>query len=141
MASLSHVLFNIIPNLLCNFQNNVCSLKCRTTKVLRDHGAQHADQSSPSSRRVYVACGKRGRKPVMTSGNKCTASAVDSHESGRASNIATDCKDAKRPVKETVQRIKSITSHVGLLITLMLYTVIGGLVSAGERNNESTRIL
>ncbi|XP_032686686.1 TWiK family of potassium channels protein 7 [Odontomachus brunneus] len=65
----------------------------------------------------------------MTSGNKCTASVADSHEFGRTSSVATDSKDAKRLVKEeTVQKFKSIAGHVGLLITLMLYTVIGGLV-------------
>ncbi|EZA50220.1 hypothetical protein DMN91_000867 [Ooceraea biroi] len=42
---------------------------------------------------------------------------------------ATENKNGKRFVKEkTVRKIKSIAGHVGLLITLMLYTVIGGLV-------------
>lgn len=30
---------------------------------------------------------------------------------------------------ETLRKIKSIASHVGLLVTLMIYTLIGGLVS------------
>lgn len=30
---------------------------------------------------------------------------------------------------ETLKKIKSIASHVGLLVTLMIYTLIGGLVS------------
>jgi len=58
----------------------------------------------------------------MTNGNKCDLS----DELGSAA----DDKNAKRFVKEeTVRKIKSIAGHVGLLITLMLYTVIGGLVS------------
>ncbi|EFN60329.1 TWiK family of potassium channels protein 7 [Camponotus floridanus] len=43
--------------------------------------------------------------------------------------VAMDGKDAKGFFKEqTVRRIKSIAGHAGLLITLMLYTAIGGLV-------------
>ncbi|XP_011138416.1 TWiK family of potassium channels protein 7 [Harpegnathos saltator] len=65
----------------------------------------------------------------MMSGSKCTASAADSHELGRTSSLLADSKDAKRLVKEeTVRRFKSIAGHVGLLIMLMFYTVIGGLV-------------
>ncbi|XP_014485581.1 PREDICTED: TWiK family of potassium channels protein 7 [Dinoponera quadriceps] len=66
----------------------------------------------------------------MTSGNKCTASVADPHELGCADcGVPADSKDAKRLVKErTVRRFKSIAGHMGLLITLMLYTVIGGLV-------------
>jgi len=61
----------------------------------------------------------------MTNDNKCDLS----DELGPMSSAADD-KNAKRFVKEeTVRKIKSIAGHVGLLITLMLYTVIGGLVS------------
>ncbi|KAL6255808.1 hypothetical protein P5V15_013051 [Pogonomyrmex californicus] len=44
-------------------------------------------------------------------------------------STTTNGEGEKRFVKkETVRKIKSIAGHVGLLITLMLYTAIGGLV-------------
>jgi hypothetical protein len=62
----------------------------------------------------------------MTNGNKCDLS----DELGSA---VGDKKPKRFVEEETVRKIKSIAGHVGLLITLMLYTVIGGLVSPGAQ--------
>jgi len=59
---------------------------------------------------------------VMTNGNKCNSSI----EIGAATNSESTGRFIR---KETLRKIKSIGGHVGLLITLMLYTAIGGLVS------------
>jgi len=58
----------------------------------------------------------------MTNGNKCNSSI----EIGAATNSESTGRFIR---KETLRKIKSIGGHVGLLITLMLYTAIGGLVS------------
>ncbi|KYQ46654.1 hypothetical protein ALC60_14403 [Trachymyrmex zeteki] len=57
----------------------------------------------------------------MTNGNKYNSPV----EIGTATNSENTRQFIK---KETLRKIKSIGGHVGLLITLMLYTAIGGLV-------------
>lgn len=71
-------------------------------------------------------CLRRSRKNVgasdeMTNDNKCNSSV----ELG-----TTMDENAKRRFfkEKTMRKIKSIASHMGLLIALMLYTAIGGLV-------------
>ncbi|XP_071644715.1 LOW QUALITY PROTEIN: potassium channel subfamily K member 15-like [Temnothorax longispinosus] len=60
---------------------------------------------------------------VMTNGNKYNSSV----EIGATTKSSDD--NARQFIKkETVRKIKSIGGHVGLLITLMLYTAIGGLI-------------
>ncbi|XP_077263124.1 LOW QUALITY PROTEIN: potassium channel subfamily K member 15-like [Temnothorax americanus] len=60
---------------------------------------------------------------VMTNGNKYNSSV----EIGATTKSSDD--NVRRFIKkETVRKIKSIGGHVGLLITLMLYTAIGGLI-------------
>lgn len=61
---------------------------------------------------------------VMINGNKCSSSV----EIGSTKLSLDNCRNTIIK-KETVQKVKSIGGHVGLLITLMLYTAVGGLVS------------
>lgn len=60
----------------------------------------------------------------MMNGNKCSSSI----EIGSTKLPLDNCGNTIIK-KETVGKIKSIGGHVGLLITLMLYTAVGGLVS------------
>lgn len=59
----------------------------------------------------------------MMNGNKCSSSI----EIGSTKLPLDNCGNTIIK-KETVGKIKSIGGHVGLLITLMLYTAVGGLV-------------
>lgn len=98
-------------------------------------GEEIAEQSMPisSPRVVGAPTSLIENAGVMTNGNKCNSSV----EIG----AATNGENAKRFVrKETMRKIKSIGGHVGLLITLMLYTAIGGLVSLETKTIVSKMI-
>lgn len=87
-------------------------------------GGDIAEQSMPISllRVVGAPTSFVKNTSVMTNGNKYNSPV----EIGTATNSENTRQFIK---KETLRKIKSIGGHVGLLITLMLYTAIGGLVS------------
>ncbi|XP_011858895.1 PREDICTED: uncharacterized protein LOC105556414 [Vollenhovia emeryi] len=58
---------------------------------------------------------------VMKNGNTCSSPV----EIGATTKSDESTRQFIK--KETVRKVKSIGGHVGLLITLMLYTAIGGL--------------
>lgn len=99
----------------------------------------HAAEYPISLPRVAGAFTSYMNTHEMTKDDKCNQQFV---ELSGHTNGSTDNEDAKRFAirQETMHKIKSITGHVGLLIALMLYTVIGGLVSlkikkGGRREN------
>ncbi|KAG5347949.1 TWK7 protein, partial [Acromyrmex charruanus] len=86
-------------------------------------GGDIAEQSMPISllRVVGAPTSLVKNTSVMTNSNKYNSSV----EIGTTTNSENTRQFIK---KETLRKIKSIGGHVGLLITLMLYTAIGGLV-------------
>lgn len=58
---------------------------------------------------------------------KKSSASVGFSEGGDNANNTVERK--KFFSEEQIQRLKSTAGHIGLLITLMLYTAIGGLVS------------
>ncbi|XP_011170521.2 TWiK family of potassium channels protein 7 isoform X1 [Solenopsis invicta] len=83
-------------------------------------GGEISEQSMPISPLRVVGASTSLVENTMN-GNKC----ISPVEIGAVTNSENTRRFVK---KETVRRIKSIVGHVGLLITLMLYTAIGGLV-------------
>lgn len=73
-------------------------------------------------------------KTELTSG-ECNGATGDS-EDQRCKRIRTDkdegrVKSIRRRLlkRKSLQKLKSAAGHVGLLLTLMLYTAVGGVVS------------
>lgn len=99
-----------------------------SARVNREQRRKSADQSSSSGRCVYVARARGNSIAIaMTGANNCNSQFI---ELGSVNDAATDSVDAKCILRKgTARRVKSVAGHVGLLIALMLYTVIGGLVS------------
>lgn len=94
-------------------------LKCRPDS-LKDHVTQRVESSLPRAAGVSVLL------PLVE--NEMTSNKCDSP--GDELGSAAASKDVKRFLKgETVRKMKSVAGHVGLLIALMLYTVVGALVS------------
>ncbi|XP_066581958.1 TWiK family of potassium channels protein 7-like [Prorops nasuta] len=69
----------------------------------------------------------------MTADKKVNTTVVNDRCNGRFKDCETIAKDKSEERRQflkenTVHKLKSIAGHVGLLVTLMLYTAIGGLV-------------